>query len=309
MRAPQGTDTGRRALLAAGACALAWPAQALPARAAWPGASVRIVVAYPAGGVSDMVARALAEQLAQQWGTPVIVDNRPGASGTVALELLARSAPDGRTLVFAAATAVGLASASVTPVAGVMRTPMLLVGTSALKAADFEGMLAEARGMPGGIRWATTGEGTTGHAVLQRIEQATRIPIVHVPYKGGGQQLNDALAGHFELLSTNVAPLQLQALRAGRLKALAVGAPQRLAALPDVPTLAQLGHAQANLDSLFGLFAPPQMAPALAQRINAAVAQALRAPAIRSRLEAASNQPFEGSAAEFAQQVMREAGR
>lgn len=106
-----------------------------------------------------------------------------------------------------------------------------------------------------------------------------------------------------------MAPLQLQALRAGRLKALAVGAPQRLAALPDVPTLAQLGHAQANLDSLFGLFAPPQMAPALAQRINAAVAQALRAPAIRSRLEAASNQPFEGSAAEFAQQVMREAGR
>ena len=88
-----------------------------------------------------------------------------------------------------------------------------------------------------------------------------------------------------------------------------MGAPQRLAALPDVPTLAQLGHAQANLDSLFGLFAPPQMAPALAQRINAAVAQALRAPAIRSRLEAASNQPFEGSAAEFAQQVMREAGR
>lgn len=83
----------------------------------------------------------------------------------------------------------------------------------------------------------------------------------------------------------------------------------RLAALPDVPTLAQLGHAQANLDSLFGLFAPPQMAPALAQRINAAVAQALRAPSIRSRLEAASNQPFEGSAAEFAQQVMREAGR
>src|SRR5256885_9927006 len=103
-----------------------------------------------------MVARALAEQLAQQWGTAVMVDNRPGTSGTVALELLARSAPDGRTLVFAAATAVGLASASVTPVAGVMRTPMLLVGTSALKAADFEGMLAEARGMPGGIRWATT---------------------------------------------------------------------------------------------------------------------------------------------------------
>ena len=102
---------------------------------------------------------------------------------------------------------------------------------------------------------------------------------------------------------------QVQAGEQVRITAQGVGAPQRLAALPDVPTLAQLGHAQANLDSLFGLFAPPQMAPALAQRINAAVAQALRAPGIGSRLEAASNQPFEGSAAEFAQQVMREAGR
>jgi tripartite-type tricarboxylate transporter receptor subunit TctC len=306
MRGQQATDTGRRALLAAGACALAGPARGSPA---WPGAGVRIVVAYPAGGVSDLVARALAEQLAQQWSTAVVVDNRPGASGTLALELLARSAPDGRTLAFAAATAVALAVAPVTPVAGVMRTPMLLVGTPALKATDFEGMLAEARAMPGGIRWATTGEGTTGHAVLQRIGRATGIPIVHVPYKGGGQQLNDALAGHFELLSTNVAPLQLQALRAGRLKALAVGAPQRLPVLPGVPTLAQLGHAQANLDSLFGLFAPPQFPEPLAGRIQAAVAQALRTLPLRSRLEAASNQPFEGSPTEFAQQVMREAGR
>ena len=299
----------RRVLLAAGA--LAWPAVA---PACWPGAGetgagLRLLVAYPAGGISDMVARALAEELARQGGAPVVVDNRPGASGSLALALLARSRPDGRTLAFAAATAAALASAPVLPVAGVMRTPMLLVGTSALQASDFAGMLQEARRNPQGMRWATTGEGTTGHAVLQRIAQATGIPIVHVPYKGGGQQLNDALAGHFELLSTNVAPLQLQALRAGRFKALAVGAPARVPVLPEVPTLAELGLARANLDSLFGLFAPPQMPQALAERIQRCVARALHTPALRERLLAASNPPFEGSGQDFARQVREQTAR
>jgi tripartite-type tricarboxylate transporter receptor subunit TctC len=287
----------------------------------WPRGSLRILVAYPTGGVSDLVARALAEQLSAQLGVPVLVENRPGASGTLALEQLARSAPDGRTLAFAAATAASLlhapgrdeprqaTPAAVTPVAGIMRTPMLLVGTPALKAASFAGMLAEARRIPGGIRWATTGEGTTGHAVLQRIARAAGITIVHVPYKGGGQQLTDALGGHFELLSTNVAPLQLAALHEGRFKALAVGTQQRLPVLPDVPTFAELGYAQANLDSLFGLFAPPGMAPALVGRIHAAVSQALRSAPIHDKLVAAGSQPFEGSAADFALLVAQEANR
>ncbi|CAB5686745.1 Argininosuccinate lyase [Delftia tsuruhatensis] len=304
MHATHSPDHRRRTLLMAGA--LAWPAKAAQAG---PGTGMRMLVAYPAGGISDLVARALAEDLARQWSVAVVVENRPGASGTLALELLARSTPDGRTLAFAAATAAGMANAAVAPVAGVMRTPMLLVGTPALKATDFAGMLAEARDLAGGIRWATTGEGTTGHAVLRRIGQASGIPIVHVPYKGGGQQLNDALAGHFELLSTNVAPLQLQALRAGRLKALAVGAPRRLAVLPGVPTLAELGHARANLDSLFGLFAPPRTPPAVVEHIHAGVVQALHGSTIRSRLEAAGNQPFEGSTTDFARQVARETGR
>jgi tripartite-type tricarboxylate transporter receptor subunit TctC len=317
----------RRALLA-GTAALALPvppALAQPAQLAqtWPRTHLKILVAYPPGGVSDLVARALSEQLSALLGVPVPVDNRPGASGTLAVEQLARSAPDGMLLGFAAATAVGLMRAHaarraglaedgplpVTPVAGVMRTPMLLVGTPALRAERFEDMLAEARRLDGGMRWATTGEGTTGHAVLQRIAQATGIGFVHVPYKGGGQQLNDALAGHFELLSTNVAPLQLQALREHRFKALAVGAPQRLAALPQVPTLAELGHGPANLDSLFGLFAPPRTPADLVERMHAAVSRALETPALRARLLAANNQPFEGTPQAFEQQVLREVRR
>ncbi|MET4576358.1 Bug family tripartite tricarboxylate transporter substrate binding protein [Ottowia thiooxydans] len=289
----------------------------------WPVGSIRILVAYPTGGVSDLVARALAREWSERLKVPVLVENRPGAGGTLALELLSRTPPDGHTLVFTASAAMGMlrdAAASrsssqniapmlAVPVAGVMRTPLLLVGTSALEGHTLADMVSYARRHPGSLRWATTGEGTTGHRVLQRISRQADLQIVHIPYKGGGQQLTDALGGHFEVLSTNVAPTQLAALRKGGFKALAVGAPARLPLLPDVPTLAELGYPQANLDSLFGLFAAHGTPPELVERINQSIEQALRAPAIRARLQDASNQLFEGSAKEFANQVERETSR
>lgn len=289
-----------------------------------PGAGLKILVAYPPGGVSDLVARALAKAMAEQRQVPVIVENRSGASGTLALELLQRSPPDGQTLVFTAAAAVGLlrhaaarrartpagaAPLPVQPVVGVMRTPLLLVGTSALAPSAFADMVDEARKHPGMLRWATTGEGTTGHTVLQRVSQLAGLRISHIPYKGGGQQLTDALGGHFELLSTNVAPSQLAALRDGRFKALAVGAPRRLPVLPEVRTLAELGYPSANLDSLFGLFAPPGTPSQVVERLNQWIEQALRSPAIRQILLDANNQPYEGSVQDFARQVEHETDR
>lgn len=289
-----------------------------------PGAALKMLVAYPPGGVSDLVARALAKEMADRLQVPVIVENRSGASGTLALELLQRSPPDGQTLVFTAAAAVGLvrhaaarrsptsaatAPLPVQPVAGVMRTPLLLVGTSALASSAFADMIEEARKHPGMLRWATTGEGTTGHTVLQRVSQRAGVRIAHVPYKGGGQQLTDALGGHFELLSTNVAPSQLSALRDGRFKALAVGAPRRLPVLPEVPTLAELGYPSANLDSLFGLFAPPGTPSQVVERLHTLIEQALRSPSIRQSLLDANNQPYEGSVQDFALQVQHETDR
>lgn len=305
----------RRLLLAVLAAAVQGPSAAQPA---WPSKPVRIVVAYPPGGVSDLVTRDLAELLAARLGVAVIVENRAGASGTVAMELVARSAADGHVLCLAAATTVALMGASsrreagvlpVTPVAGVMRTPVLVAGTPALRAKTFAEMLSVARARPGAIRWATTGPGTTGHTVLERVRRASGTQLVHIPYKGGGQQITDALGGHFEVLSTNVAPQQLDAIQRGRLTALAVGAPARLAVLPDVPTLAELGFPEANLDSLFGLFAPPGTPAAVVQQINHEVEAALRAPGLRDRLLAANNTPFAGTADDFSRQVRREAAR
>ncbi len=302
-------------LLAALAAAVQGRAGAQPV---WPSKPVRIVVAYPPGGVSDLITRELAELLGARLGTAVIVENRAGASGTVAMEQVARRPPDGYVLCFAAATTVAMMAATrrrdpgemaVTPVAGVMRTPVLVAGTPALRASSFTEMLSLARVRSGAIRWATTGVGTTGHTVLERVRRASNAQLVHIPYKGGGQQITDALAGHFEVLSTNVAPQQLEALQRGRLTALAVGAPARLPVLPDVPTLAELGYAEANLDSLFGLFAPPGTPAALVQQLNQAVSAALRDPGLRGTLLAANNTPFSGSAADFLRQVQREAER
>jgi tripartite-type tricarboxylate transporter receptor subunit TctC len=284
----------------------------------WPARPIRLLLAYPPGGVSDAVARQLAEQLSRQLAVRVLVEHRPGAGGALAMEALARSTPDGHTLGFAAATAVALVTTTaqrqagalpVTPVAGVMRTPVLVVGTPALRARTFPAMLAVAATEPGGIRWATTGEGTTGHAVLERVRQASGAAIVHIPYKGGGQQLTDALAGHFEVLSTNVAAQQLEAIRTGRFTALGVGAPERLPVLPDTPTLAELGHPQANLDSLFGVFAPPGLPAPLVRRLNGEVATALQWPELRGKLLEASNLPFAGSAETFAARVRLEGQR
>jgi len=290
-------------------------AAAASARAA--DAGVRLVVAYPPGGLSDEVARALAAPLAADLGMPVRVEHRPGAGGAVAMEMLARAPADGRTLVFCAASPLALLpqlgptnydpQRDIAPVAAIMATPVLVVGTPALAAASFNAMLDIARAQPGALRWASSGLATTGHLVLEQVCLSAGVEITHVPYKGGGQQLTDALAGQFELLSSNVAPTPLEHVRSGRLRALAVGASRRLPALPAVPTLAELGHADANLQSRFGLFVRGGTPVALVERINAAANRALALPALRDRLLAASNLPLGGSAAAFAEQIAAEA--
>ena len=300
----------RRAWLLACGAALGLPTRA---QEAWPTRAVRLLVAYAPGGVSDAIARVLASGLAARLGVPVVVENRAGAGGSLAMALLAQAPADGHTLCFSAVTPLTLLPLlsavrydpwrDIAPVAGVMRTPVLVVGTPALRATS----LAEALAYPGALRWASTGVGTTGHMVMEQVRLASGVAITHVPYKGGGPQINDALAGQFELLSTNVGTQQLQYVREQRLTALAVGAPARLAVLPQVPTLAQAGYPQANLSSLFGLFAPGSTPAPLRARINEAVNAVLRPAEVRARLLAVNNLPVLDSVEAFGQQIAVEA--
>jgi tripartite-type tricarboxylate transporter receptor subunit TctC len=282
----------------------------------WPQQPLRIIVVYPVGGISDTVARALADKLARQLGVPVRVENRAGLGGSLGMEALARSAPDGYTLAFSAISPLSLTPhlgkvsydpfKDIAPVMSVMHTPVLLVGTPAFAGDNFQALLTQSRAGRGGLRWATSGQATIGHLVLEQVRLASGADLVHIPYKGGGQQLNDALSGQFELLSTNMGAAQMQYIRAGKFKPLAVGSPERLKRLPDVPTFAELGFAQANLSSLFGLFAPAGTPEPILQRLNVELNQALRLPDIRNQLVSVDNIPTGGTAAAFSQQIAQE---
>jgi tripartite-type tricarboxylate transporter receptor subunit TctC len=303
----------RRTLLAAGlgACASLGAAAAT-----WPARPLHLIVAYPPGGVSDDTARGLAQFLGARLKQTVIVENRAGAGGLTALEALGRAAPDGYTLAYCAISPLVFAPAQpagalrdVVPVASFMDTPVLVLAHPSFPPASFAAMLAAARAAPGRLRWATSGHGTVGHMVLAQIRATAGVDITHIPYKGGGQQLTDALGGQFELLSSNVAAQQLLYVRQGRLRALAIGSPARLPVLPEVPTLAELGFPEANLVSTFGLFAPRGVAQERLQLINGLVNEALRQPDIRARMLDVSNLPTGGSAADFAARIAKERER
>jgi tripartite-type tricarboxylate transporter receptor subunit TctC len=302
----------RRASLAA----LASFALPLHAQGQWPARPVRIVVAYPAGGVSDAVARALADKLAPALGQPVVVENRAGASGSIGLDAVAKSAPEGATFGFAAVSPLTLnphlgkspfdPAKDLVPVVGVMYSPVLLLATPASDAKDLRELLAAARAKPGSIRWSTSGPASLGHVMLEQLKAAAKVDITHVPYKGGGQQITDAIGGQFEVLSVNTGPTITGHVRSGKLRPLAVGAPARLESLPNVPTLAELGFGAANMTSTFGLFAPAGTPPAVLERMNAEVNKALAAPDLRQRLVASDNVPTGGTAAEFGRAIAQE---
>lgn len=283
---------------------------------AYPSKPVRIVVSYPAGGVSDAVARAIADKLTAQLGQPVVVENKAGASGAIGLDAVAKSAPDGHTLGFSAISPLALSphlgklpfdpARDIVPLASVMYSPVVLLATSATPARDLRELLAAARARPGSVRWATAGTASLGHIMLEQLKAAAKVDITHVPYKGGGQQVTDALSGQFEIISTNAAPAVMAHVKAGKLRPLAVGAPERLDTLPQVPTLAELGLPASNLVSLFGFFLPANVPAPIQQRLNAEINKVLQLPDIRSRLVNSDNVPTGGTAAEFAQRIRTE---
>ena len=278
--------------------------------------TVRIIVAYPAGGVSDAVARALADKLSLQLGNTVIIDNKAGASGSIGVDAVAKALPDGATLGFSAISPLVLNPhlgkspfdplKDIVPVVSVMYSPVLLAATPASKAPDFKALLSQAKAAPGAVRWATSGQASLGHIMLAQLRSATGVDITHIPYKGGGQQINDALGGQFEILSTNASPALSSHIRAGKLRPLAVGAPARLESLPQTPTLAELGYTGANLSSQFGVFAPAGTPAWLIEKYNTEINKALAAPDLRAKLLATDNVPTGGSAADFAKTIVDE---
>lgn len=286
------------------------------AQAPWPARPIRLIVPYPSGGVSDQVARQLAELLAPVLGQSLVVDNRPGASGMLGMDALAKSMPDGHTLAFSAISPLTLQphlgkspfdpATDIAPVVSIMSSPVLLLATPACAARDMKELIQLARQQPGALRWSTSGSASLGHIVLEHIRMQAGVDITHVPYKGGGQQITDALAGHVDLLSVNASAAVMAHIQQGRLRALSVGAPSRLDSLPRIPTLAEAGYVPANLSSIFGLFAPARTPGEVMERLNREVNRLLLSSDLRQRLLQADNLPTGGSAVTFARQILQE---
>lgn len=288
------------------------------AQRTWPSKPLRIIVVYPSGGISDHICRFIAHQASALLKIPVLVENRAGAGGSIGMAVVATSTPDGYTLGFAAiSTLTSLPQFNqvaynpqrdFAPVVGVMRTPTLVVGTPLFLGTRLSDIANLPHISPEGYRWATSGVGTTGHMVLEQVRRATQARLVHIPYKGGGQQINDALAGHFELLSTNLGVSQLQHIQAQKLKPLAIGAPNRVHQLSGVPTLEELGFPKANLMSTFGIFAPAKTPQTIITRLNALFNTILSTPEFRSRLADSEDLLLGGTPEQLTQLISKETG-
>ncbi|MBO1077238.1 Bug family tripartite tricarboxylate transporter substrate binding protein [Roseomonas marmotae] len=285
----------------------------------YPARSVTILVGFAPGGGTDIIARLLAPSLQAEFGQAVAVENRAGASGTLAAAAVARSRPDGYTLLMGTVSTQAV-------VAPLMRnppydqdsdfTPIALAGTVPLVAVvpanapyqDLKGLIEFARQNPGKLNYASSGIATQQHLAAEMLCQAAGVQMTHVPYRGTGPVLNDLMAGTLDL-AIDTLPTHLPHLRSGGTRALAVTTAQRVHTLPDVPTVAESGFPGYEITVWYMLLGPAGLQPQVTQRCVQAINKALQDTTNRTRLEEAGFMPGGGSAADAADLVRREAAR
>lgn len=287
--------TRRGAVLAALAAAAAGrvPGQAHAHGADWPTRPVRFVVPYPPGGPTDILARVVAQRLSQDLPQPVIVENRGGASGTIGAEAVARAAPDGTVFLVNASAHVIVphlqrvpfdALADFAPVTNIAAVPLMLVVTNGLPVRSVAELIAHARANPGRLSYASSSAGGSTHLAGELFKRLAGVDMQHVPYRGAGQALPDVVAGNSQLMFDSMAS-SAGLVREGRLRALAVTTENRVAAFPDLPTVAEAGPLPGYaMASWYGIWAPARTPPAIVARLQQAVAAALRAPEVQERL-------------------------
>jgi tripartite-type tricarboxylate transporter receptor subunit TctC len=282
----------------------------------YPSKVIRVVVPFPAGGSIDMVARLLGEKLSDELKQTVIVDNRPGASGTIGMDYVAKSPKDGYTLVmapFSLATSAHLFEKlpfdplkDLTAVIRVADQPnVLVVNSSRISANSVSELVTQVKAHPGKVTFGTSGVGNPQDLSGRVFMSATGTDMVNVPYKGGAPALQDLLGGHIDLMF-ETSPTAVPYVKSGKLKALAVTSDRRLSTLPDVPTVAEAGIPNFKAVYWMGLLAPGGTPAPIVQRLNAATQKVLSRPEVQKQLIDLSLTPVGGSSAEFASFIQAE---
>ena len=293
----------------------------------WPAKPVRIIVPFPAGGSADLLPRIVGEKLAERWGQPVVVENRPGAAGNIGADAVYRAEPDGYTLLSAPPPPLVINrllyprlsydSTQFVPMSVIAAIPNVLLVHPKVPANSVAEFIAYVKQNPGKLNYASQGNGTTSHLTAELFKtMAGHLEITHVPYKGTAPALADLLAGQVEMMCDNLG-VSLPHVRAGRLKALAVASRKRFSGLPDVPALSE---SLPGFESVawFGIVGPPGTPAAIADKVSLGVMEALRLPDVQKRLADLSAEPMglgPGEAAAFMKQeterwgaVIRSAG-
>jgi tripartite-type tricarboxylate transporter receptor subunit TctC len=284
--------TTKRFAQLAGAAALAsltltgsLPAFAQGAAADFPTKPIKIIAPFVAGASTDLLARTVGQSMSKKLGQPVIVDNRPGAGGIIAADAAAKSAPDGYTIIMTSAGIMTMNPSiykklpydpvkDFAPLTIATQIPLVVVVNNAVPIRSTKELIDAAKAKPGKLSYGSAGTGTSQHLAGELLKSMAKVDIMHVPYKGGGPAMTDLLGGQIDMMFVQT-PSALSQARAGKLRVIAIGSPQRSPLLPDVPTIAESGLPGYNSDTWYGFMAPAGVPPAILNKLHGAIVDAL----------------------------------
>jgi tripartite-type tricarboxylate transporter receptor subunit TctC len=282
---------------------------------AYPTKPIRFVVPYPPGGGTDIIARIVQEKLIQGLGQPIVIENRGGAGGAVGTEVVAKSAPDGYTILFTLSshTINPLlyklpfdVEADFAPISLVASLPQIIAAYPPLPVKNMQELIALAKANPGKLNFASVGNGSPSHIAGELLKLKAGIDLVHIPYKGGGPAVADAVAGQVQLLIVSI-PAAMSQVKSGRLRPLAVTTLKRAPGAPEIPTVAEsAGIPDYEVDSWFAMFAPAKTPPAIVARLQQEIARVVQLPEIKEKLLQQGADAVGGSSAELGRVVKSE---
>lgn len=286
------------------------------AQTPYPNRPIKLIVPFAPGGSTDLAARLVAEYGGRELGQSIVVENKAGAGGSTGMEFVARSPADGYTLGMATVSTHGSNPAvygsklrynavkDFAPITNVATTPSVFAVHPGTPAKDMKEFIALAQANPGKYSFASPGIGSLGHANIEHFMALSRMNLLHVPYKGAGQAMTDAMAGQVTAITDNL-PSALPNIQSGKLRALAVLSEKRSPSLPDVPTYGELGFPQMGGGGWFGVVAPAGTPPEVVAKLNTALHKAMKHPEFIKQMEASGATPIPGTPAAFAQQIQQ----
>jgi tripartite-type tricarboxylate transporter receptor subunit TctC len=313
----QNVSLPRRRLVAGAAAVVGFTvAPTLRAQSSWPSKPVRFLVPFAPGGTSEIVARSVAAELTKQLGQNVYVENKPGGAGVVAMAEAARATPDGHTIILGHVGTLAVnpymlanqpydVNKDFVPVTLLAKVPNVFVIHPEVPAKNFKEFVAYVKANPGKLSYGSAGNASAGHLAMEYLKLVTGMFITHIPYRGTGPQLTDLLAGRTQASSAGMPALAAH-IRAGKLRAIAVGTQQRISSLPDVPTVAEMGYRDFETSQWYGILAPAGTPPEVVKKLQEESLKALKSSAVTERSATDNAVGGGGPSSEFAAFIARE---